>query len=113
MNDWLGKLLGGGMIGSGLYGMFGNKTNPADEANKYISQIPGQTSPYTQPYFQAGTSQLPGLQNQYQQLMENPGGKFNQIGENFQQSPGFKFALDQALQGAGNAAAAGGMAGSP
>jgi len=34
-------------------------------------------------------------------------------GNSFHESPGFKFALQQALQGAGHAAAAGGMAGSP
>lgn len=45
--------------------------------------------------------------------MNDPGARYNQIGESFQQSPGFKFALEQAL-GAGNrSAAAGGMAGSP
>lgn len=100
-------------IGSGLFGLFGNKNNPAQEANNYVSQIPGQIQQYYDPYFQAGVSQIPGLQGQYQDLLNNPGGKLNEIGQNFQQSPGFKFALQQALQGAGHAAAAGGMAGTP
>ena len=109
----MGFLSGAMGVGSGLMGLFGKHKNPADEANKYISQIPGQTQQYYQPYFDAGKNQLPGLQEQYQKGMENPGAKFNEIGESFQQSPGFKFALQQALQGAGHAAAAGGMAGSP
>lgn len=100
-------------IGSGLFGLFGNKSNPADIANQYIGQIPGQTKQYYDPYFQAGVGQLPQLQGQYQGLMNNPGGKLNEIGQSFQQSPGFKFAMQQALQGAGHAAAAGGMAGTP
>ena len=37
----------------------------------------------------------------------------NKIGEGFKESPGFKFAMQQALQGGNHAAAAGGMAGSP
>jgi hypothetical protein len=46
-------------------------------------------------------------------LIRDPSGRLNQIGAGFQQSPGFQFALQQALQGAGHASAAGGMAGSP
>jgi len=95
---------------SGLFGGKGYK-NPADSANKYIDQIPGQTSQYFQPYINAGQNALPQLQGQYNDLLNNPGGKLNQMGGQFQQSPGFQFALQQALQGSGHAAAAGGMAG--
>jgi hypothetical protein len=103
-----------GKIFSGAAGLFGGGgKNPADQANKYISQIPGQTNPYNQPYFEAGKSQLPELQNQYHEGMTNPGGRYNQIGESFHESPGFKFAMQQALQGANNGAASGGMFGSP
>ena len=109
----MGILSGIGGIVSGIGGLIGHKKNPAEEANKYISQIPGATKQYYDPYNQAGQNMLGGLQDQYSGLMNNPGGKFNEIGQNFQQSPGFQFALQQALQGAGHAAAAGGMAGSP
>ncbi len=98
--SWLSNQLGGGK-------------NPADAAMPYLNQIPGQTQQYYQPYFEAGKGTLPNLQGQYDQLLNNPGGKLNQMGQDFQQSPGFKYALQQALQGAGHAAAAGGMAGSP
>jgi hypothetical protein len=87
--------------------------NPAKDASNIIGQIPGQTQGYQQPFFEAGKNQLPGLTDQYGQLMKDPGGKMNQIGQSFQQSPGFKFAMQQALQGGNHAAAAGGMAGSP
>jgi hypothetical protein len=87
--------------------------DPSEEANKYLERIPGETMPYYQPYMQAGQRQLPGLEQQYGQLMNNPGGKLNEIGQGFHESPGFQFALKQALQGAGHAEAAGGMAGSP
>jgi hypothetical protein len=87
--------------------------NPADSASRYLSQIPSQSSQYTQPFFEAGRRALPSLQQQYSSLLNNPGNKINDIGSQFQQSPGFNFALQQALQGANHGAAAGGMAGSP
>jgi hypothetical protein len=92
--------------------LFGGK-NPADSGMPYLNQIPGQTQQYQQPFFDAGKSQIPGLQEQYGQLLNDPGGKMNKIGEGFKESPGFKFAMQQALQGGNHAAAAGGMAGSP
>jgi hypothetical protein len=99
----------------GLFdGLFGKGSkNPADSAMPYLNQIPGATSGYFQPYINAGQYALPTLQGQYNQLLGSPGAKLNEIGGQFQQSPGFQFALQQALQGAGHAAAAGGMAGSP
>jgi hypothetical protein len=101
--SWLSNMFGGGY------------KNPADSAMPYLNQIQGQTQGYQQPlpFFDAGKSQLPGLQNQYGQLLNDPGGRINKIGESFHESPGFKFALQQALQGGNHAAAAGGMAGSP
>lgn len=113
LQQMLGRGAGAGALGTGIAGLFGKGTNPADKANQYISQIPGQTSQYFNPFFEAGKSQIGGLQDQYGGLLNNPGGKLNEIGSNYQQSPGFQFALQQALKGSGNAAAAGGMAGSP
>lgn len=91
----------------------GENNNPANAAMPYMNQIPGQTSPYFQPYVGYGQNALPGLAQQYGGLLNNPGGKLNEIGQSYHESPGFKFALEQALQGAGHGAAAGGMAGSP
>lgn len=87
--------------------------NPADAARPYLDQIPGQTQQYMMPWFNAGQNMLPGLTNQYNQLMNDPAKRLNDIGSGYQESPGFKFAMQQALQGSGHAAAAGGMAGSP
>lgn len=101
-----------GKIGSGIFGLSNNK-NPADEANQYISQIPGQANQYNMPYWDYGRRQLPNLENEYNLAIHNPGERYNQIGESFQQSPGFKFAMQQALQGAGHAAGVNGMYGSP
>jgi hypothetical protein len=107
------KMLGMGTLGAGLGGLFGGGKNPADAANKYLNQIPGQAGQYLQPYMNAGQGALPGLQDQYNSLLGSPGDKLNDIGKNYQQSPGFKFALDQALSAGNRSSAAGGMAGSP
>lgn len=118
MNDFnlrnFGLATGAGGIGAGVGSMFmGGNTNPADAAMPYLDQIPGQINPYYQPYVNSGQKALNTTQGEFGNLINNPGAKLNEIGQNFQQSPGFKFALQQALQGAGHAEAAGGMAGSP
>lgn len=106
--------IGAGNLVSGIAGLFGGGgKNPADVANKYINQIPGKTGKYFDPYIDTGGKALGKTYDEYGNLIEDPGGRLNEIGGSFQQSPGFKFALQQALQGAGHAAAAGGMAGSP
>lgn len=97
---------------SWLSGLFGGK-NPANAAMPYLNQIPGQTSPYMQPYFEAGKNSLPHLQEQYGGLTNDPGSMMNKFGESYKQSPGLNFAIQQAMQGGNHAAAAGGMAGSP
>ncbi|MDD5211396.1 MAG: hypothetical protein PHV62_03210 [Sulfuricurvum sp.] len=104
---------GAGMLGAGLGAMFGDYKNPADAAMGDMDKIPGQIDKYLQPYINQGNEQYGKLNDQYGQLMNDPGGRLNQIGQGYHQSPGFQFALQQALQGAGHAAAAGGMAGSP
>jgi hypothetical protein len=113
LQQMLGRGAGAAGLGAGLGGLFSRGRNPADAASRMIGQIPGQTNQYYDPFFQAGKSQLPGLEQQYGSLMNDPGSKLNEIGSHYQQSPGFQFALQQALGGAGHAAAAGGMAGSP
>lgn len=97
----------------GFFDFLHGGKNPSRNALPYTQNIPGMTMPYMSPFFNAGVGALPELQNQYSGLLKNPAEKLNQIGAGYQQSPGFKFALDQALGASGQAAAAGGMAGSP
>lgn len=98
---------------SWLSDLFGGGKNPANSAMPYLNQIPGQTNQYYQPYFDAGKGALNPLQDQYKNLLGDPGSVMNKFGESYKQSPGFKFAMDQALMGGDRAAAAGGMAGTP
>lgn len=107
--------------------MFGGGEDPSKEANKYLSQIPGTITPYYQPYNQMGkqamgqygaestalTGMRPDLMQALSQLLQNPGQVYNQLGQGYQQSPGYEFNKNQSLQAMTNAAAAGGMAGTP
>ncbi len=114
--DWLTTALGvGGGLGAaagGAYKTFGKGgKNPADVANAELDQIPGKTQQYYQPYQEAGLGALNTLQGQYGDLLN--GNKQNQLGANYKESPGYKYALQQALQGGNSAAAAGGALGTP
>lgn len=116
----------GGMIGNGLFNLFGNK-NPADAAMPYLDKIPGTISPYYAPYIGAGTnaigqeqgqfkqllSNLPNIQTQFNQLTSDPSQIYNKFGAGYQKSPGYQFELQEGLNAANNAAAAGGMLGTP
>ena len=110
-NNSLGAI--GALFGSGLGNLFGDWKNPADAAMGPLNQIPGMISPYYNPFIQRGNEAGTTLQGQYGNLLNDPGGFLNKMGQSYQQSPGFDFALKQALQGADHAAAAGGMAGTP
>lgn len=116
----------GGMINPGTLGMFaglfGGGAGGANQnsqyassqaAMPYLNQIGTQIPQYFTPYIDYGKQALPQLQQQYTQLLNNPGGVMNNIGAGFQQSPGYQFQTQQAMNAANRAAAAGGMLGSP
>lgn len=92
-------------------GWFGGN-NPANEANKYLGQIPGAVSPYYNPYINQGQTANKNLMEQFQKLLSNPGDLYSELGKGFKESPGYQFKLREALGAGTNAAAAGGMAGS-
>lgn len=93
-------LAGAGGLGIGaLSGMFGSDDESVSGGgNQYLSQIPDILKKYFAPY---------------QQMEQDPTGKLKELGQGYTASPGYHFALQQALQGVGSAAASGGMAGSP
>lgn len=105
---------GMGSLGAGLAGLFGgNGNNPYDQASKSYNQIPGTLNPIYQPYMQAGQGAMGQLQGAYGQMMNDPNGVMNRIGSGYQKSPGYDWQLNQGMNAANNAAASGGMAGSP
>lgn len=105
----------GAGIGAGagaLMGLFGGKnSDPTRKSRELLEQIPEKLRPYFEPYINAGKEQLPGLNNQYGSLMNNPGEKINEFGAGYKASPGYKWNLDQGEQAIANAQARGGMAG--
>jgi len=103
----------GSAIGGLLGDMFGGGKSPMSAANPYLSQEAGDISKYMDPYEEAGKGALGNLGNIYGEMMGSPGEFLNKIGQHYHQSPGFQFAMHQALMGAANTAAAGGMGGSP
>lgn len=111
MGPWLLPAIGAGASFLGGFFDHQNQKNPADAANPYLNQIPGMLQGAYNPYIQAGQQALPQLQQGYGAMM-NPN-FINNMGKNFQQSPGYQFQLNQALAGGNRAAAAGGYAGTP
>ncbi len=103
--------MAGMMGGAGLGSLFGG--NPADAGMPYLNQLRGQMSDIYGPYMQHGEDMYGPLSGQLNSLMSDPGGRVNQIGSSYHQSPGFQFQLQQALQAGNQSAAAGGMAGTP
>lgn len=101
----------GDMIGQ--WGSYFGYKNPAKQGMNYLNQSAAEQQGYYEPYMRHGEEMYGPMSQQYNALMNDPGGRMNQIGQSYQQSPGFKFALQQALQGSGAAQAAGGMAGTP
>jgi len=93
--------------------LFSGGKNAANAAMPYYDQIPQQAGQYLNPYINAGTGALPSLQEQYKNLLGDPGALMNKIGQGYKESPGLQRNIQQAMQAGGHAAAAGGMAGSP
>lgn len=113
MNPQMMESMGLGAFGSGLGALFSNQQNPYDSASSYYNQIPGNISPYFNPYIQAGQSAMGQLQGQYGNLLSNPMQMYNSVASGYHQSPGFQWQLGQGTNAINNAAAAGGMLGSP
>lgn len=110
----IGVAGGLGSLGAGLAGAFtGGGNNPYDAAGQYYNQIPDIAKQYFNPYIGAGQDALGQMQNQYGGLINDPNAVLNRIGKGYQQSPGYDWQMNQAMQAGNNAAAAGGMLGSP
>jgi|HubBroStandDraft_1064217.scaffolds.fasta_scaffold00305_38 hypothetical protein len=114
MASFLDYAIPGGQLAGGLAQLlgFGNE-NPAEAAQPYLEKIPGTIKPYYQPYINAGSSSIPTLQSQFKQLINNPQQLLSNFGQGYEKSPGYQFSVDQATKAANQAAAAGGMVGSP
>lgn len=109
-----GMSAGLGSLGAGLGSLFGGHgQDPYKAASGIYGQIPGQVSPYFAPYQQAGQDALSKLREQFMGITNDPNAAYNKLAAGYKQSPGYQWQLGQGMNAANNAAAAGGMAGSP
>ncbi len=104
--------IGLGAGGAALGSMFGDYQNPADAASPFLDRASRELPQYYKPYMQAGQQALPQLQGAYSSMMD-PNALISKIGSGYQKSPGYDWMLNQGNQATQNAAAAGGMLGSP
>lgn len=86
--------------------------NPAKKAMPYFQQAQQQLPQYFNPFIQAGQQAQPQLQQAYGRMLD-PNKFLQDIGGGYHASPGYNWQLQQGLGAANNAAAAGGMLGSP
>jgi len=90
----------------------GGGPNPADEAQKYINQVPGIAQRYLNPYIQHGQNAYDIFSGPYQQMAQDPSGFINALMQKYKPSENYKLANKAAQQAESNTAAAGGMRGS-
>ena len=111
-NNPIASSIGLGAGGAALGSAFSNYTNPAEAASPYLEQARRDLPQYYQPYMDAGKRQLPDLESGYSSMMD-PNAFIQKIGAGYQASPGFEWMKKQGMLASQNAAAAGGMLGSP
>lgn len=85
--------------------------NPFNAASPYLNQVVPMAENRLNPYINRGNEAGDLLHGEYQNLVNNPYGKYEDIFNNYTPSGGFKLQLDQAMKAMQNSAAAGGYAG--
>lgn len=100
--SWLSTLFGGD-----------NDDNPMDAANKYLNQIPGVAHEGYDPYVNAGQDASGKTKTAYEELINDPTGFINKLMQGYKPSEGYQFQKEQLTKELGNAAAVGGIAGTP
>lgn len=95
----------------GLFGLFGGGDKGAKQANSLLAQQRAELPGYFNPYIQRGERAGNALEPQYQQLLNDPSAVQQMLGAQYQQSPGYDFQYNQAMNAANQAAAAGGYLG--
>jgi hypothetical protein len=112
--------IGTGMAGIGQMGLLGGLAgfmpgygDPTKGAMNYLDQMNKPLHEGYDPYAQQGQRLSPQLEAMYGQMMNDPNSIIARLGQGYQQSPGYNFQMQQAMQTGNNAAAAGGMIGTP
>lgn len=98
-----------GAIGQGLSSMFSQ--SPYEAAAKQMQNLKGEISPYLNPYINSGKNSMSTLEQQYQQMLQNPQQLLASLGQGYQQSPGYQNQMDQSMSAIMSAMGAGGQLG--
>lgn len=104
----LGSILGG--LGSIAGGLFGSDQD-WDAGAQVWEGAEDKFKPYYDPYITAGKEAIPQFQKQLQMLLSDPSQIMKLLGNSYTQSPGYAFNMQQGMDAANQAAAAGGMLG--
>lgn len=112
--DWSNFLSAGGKgAASGIGNLFRGGKNPSDVAGQHLDNMPPFIMELMRKFAEQGDKARGPLQQQHEQLMNDPSSILSKLGKGYTESPGFQFKKNQALESGSNAAAAGGMLGSP
>ena len=75
--------------------LFGNK---GDGGCSELEGMRGVQQRMLQPYVEAGQKSIPTLQEQYKQLLSDPGSVMSRLGAGYQRSPGYQYNADAAMR---------------
>lgn len=95
-----------------LRGFGVGQRDPAKDANRYLDKIPGIGHDLYDPFINQGREAGGILKDQYGRMLD-PGKFMDDIMSKYKMSEGSMYKRDQLGKGIGNAAAAGGIAGTP
>lgn len=76
-------------------------------------EIEAMFDKYLGHYMEAGEKALYSLEDQYLMLLNNPAAIQEMLGSGFEESPGYQYQYDQAMNASNQSAGAGGMLGTP
>jgi hypothetical protein len=82
-----------------------------NEASEWLDKSADMYKQYYSPYVEAGQRSIPTLEEQYQILLNNPQAMQELLGGGYEQSPGYQYQYDSAMNGVNSAAAMGGALG--
>jgi len=90
--------------------LFGSGPDYGDP-QEYLDQIKPMLEQYYNPYIERGQAAGNTLDSQYSMLLNNPAAKQQMLGAGYEQSPGYQYQMDEAMNAAMMSAAAGGKLG--
>jgi hypothetical protein len=95
--------------------LFGGGDNPYEEALDLYSyaDMEAMLQEYYGPWREAGLRALPTMEEQMMMLLYSPDVIHQMMGSTYEASPGYEYQMQQSMNAANQAAAAGGMLGTP